>query len=104
VATPTPIPVPTDLPTGSPTSVATPEPTSIPTPEPTPTGPPIINVTIHQTEPTLLLVWDSNGDAWLVPGYAMKVENGWWDGVVSLVPGVIALPPVSSVEPVVGAP
>lgn len=74
-------------------------PTDLPTPNPVPTGPPTINVTVNTAEPTLLLMWDSNGNGWLVPGYAMKVENGFWNSVVSLVPGVIELPPLPTVEP-----
>jgi hypothetical protein len=56
-------------------------------------------VTITDAEPTLLLMWASDGGAWLVPGYAMRVENGWWSSVVALVPGIIALPPVPTVVP-----
>ena len=104
VPTPGPTPAPTDLPTNTPTAVPTDVPTAEPTPMPTPTGPPIIEVTINKAEPTLLLMWDSKGNAWLVPGYAMRIENGWWSSVVSLVPGVIELPPVPSVEPDLVAP
>jgi hypothetical protein len=115
VATPAPTPTvtPTDAPTDSPTAVptATPTteptaiptptgaPTAVPTPVPVQTGPPIIDVTIERAEPTLLLMNDSTGDEWLVPGYAMRVQDEWWNGVVSLVPGVIELPPVPSVTP-----
>jgi hypothetical protein len=97
--TDTPTVVPTDAPTDQPTAVPTVTPTDAPTPEPAPTGPPIIDVTINKAEPTLLLMWDSHGGAWLVPGYAMQVENGWWTSVVSLVPGVIELPPIPTVKP-----
>jgi hypothetical protein len=31
-----------------------------------------------------------------MPGYAMRVKNGWWSSVVSLTPGVISTPPVAS--------
>jgi hypothetical protein len=94
-AAPTPVPVPTGLPTAAPTAAPTDVPTTEPTPAPT--GPPIIDVTINRAEPTLLLLWDSKGNAWLVPGYAMRIENGWLSSVVSLVPGIIELPPVPSV-------
>ncbi len=109
VPSPGPTDTPTDQPTAVPTATPTDPATDAPTPEPTPTGPPIIDVTINKAEPTLLLMWDSKGGAWLVPGYAMRVENGWWTSVVSLVPGVIQLPPVPTVEPdlvppTVGAP
>jgi hypothetical protein len=39
------------------------------------------------------MVWDSKGNAWLVPGYMYQVtELGWQPSVVSLVDGVIELP------------
>jgi hypothetical protein len=100
-ATPTATPtvVPTVVPTPVPTDPSTNVPTAVPTPEPTPSGPPVITVTITDAQPTLLLMWASDGNAWLVPGYAMRVENGWWTSVVSLVPGVIALPPAPTVVP-----
>lgn len=94
-----------DNPSGGPTSApgssggGTPVPDVTPTPEPAPTAPPTIVVTVNTADPTLLLMWDSKGNGWLVPGYAMKVENGFWNSVVSLVPGVIELPPLPSVEP-----
>ena len=70
----------------------------IPTPE-------VVDVTVDTAEPTLLLLmWDADGGAWLVPGYAMKVSEGWWSSVVSLVDGVIALPEPIAVEPMVTDP
>jgi hypothetical protein len=70
---------------------ATPEPTDEQTPEPLPT-PKTIVVIVSEAHETLLEMWDSNGDAWLVPGYAMPTQEGWFNTVVSLVDGVIALP------------
>lgn len=67
------------------------EPIVEPTPEPLPT-PEVEVVTLDEAEATLLLMWDSEGNAWLVPGYAYPMEEGWWSSVVSLVEGVIALP------------
>jgi hypothetical protein len=112
IATPAPTPVPTVVPTvqptagptAAPTDVPTAVPTGVATPQPTPTGPPIINVTITTAAATLLLIWDSNGNGWLVPGYAMRVQDQSWISVVSLVPGVIQLPPVPTVEPDIVAP
>ncbi|MBX3098747.1 MAG: hypothetical protein KF761_04135 [Salinibacterium sp.] len=60
-----------------------------PAPEPTPE---VVEVTVDNATPTLLLMWDVDGNAWLVPGYAMKTPEGWWNSVVSLIDGVIALP------------
>ncbi|MCU1410626.1 MAG: hypothetical protein JWR04_1333 [Rhodoglobus sp.] len=77
-------PVPTEPVPTDPVPVD-PIPTDAPTPE-------VVNVTVETAEPTLLLMWDADGGAWLVPGYAMKVADGWWSSVVSLVDGVIALP------------
>lgn len=81
------VPVPTD-------PAIDPVPTDTPTPE-------VIDVTVDTAEPTLLLMWDAEGGAWLVPGYAMKVADGWWSSVVSLVEGVIALPEPIQVDPLV---
>lgn len=69
-----------------------------PMPEPTPE---IIDVTIDNATATLLLLWDVDGNAWLVPGYAMQMDEGWWNSVVSLVDGVITLPEPVAVEPAV---
>lgn len=55
-------------------------------------APEIVEVTVEDATSTLLLMWDAEGNAWLVPGYAMKMPEGWWNAVVSLVDGVIALP------------
>lgn len=62
-----------------------------PLPEPLP-EPETVTVTVENAEATLLLLWDAQGNAWLVPGYAMQQPEGWWNAVVSLVEGVIALP------------
>ena len=60
--------------------------------EPTPIVPEVVEVTIDEAEATLLLMWDATGNAWLVPGFAMRMPEGWWTSVVSLVPGVIEIP------------
>jgi hypothetical protein len=72
-----------------------PAPTTGPDPQPTsmPTEPPTINVLCTSAKSVPLMVWDSKGNAWLVPGYMYKVtELGWQPSVVSLVDGVIELP------------
>jgi hypothetical protein len=69
-----------------------PEPEPEPEPEPLPT-PETVTVTLEKAESTLLLVWDVDGNAWLVPGYAYEQpEQGFWTSVISLVEGVIQLP------------
>ncbi len=71
-----------------------------PMPEPLPT-PEVVDVTIDNATPTLLLLWDVDGNAWLVPGYAMQMEEGWFNAVVSLIEGIIALPEPIMIEPAV---
>lgn len=84
---PAPEPAPVD-----PTPVDPSEPPVV-EPEPLPEPSPEVEiVTLDEAEATLLLMWDSKGDAWLVPGYAYRQAEGWWSSVVSLVEGVIALP------------
>jgi len=97
-----PTPAPSLEPTADPTDPAVdPMPTELPVdPAPVPT-PEVVDVTVDTAEPTLLLMWDADGGAWLVPGYAMNVADGWWSSVVSLVEGVIALPEPIQVDPVV---
>lgn len=60
-------------------------------PEPLP-EPETVTVTVDEAEATLLLMWDADGNAWLVPGYAMQHPDGFWNTIVSLVEGVIELP------------
>ena len=74
----------------------TPIPDEVPLPEPTPE---VIDVTVDNATATPVLLWDVDGNAWLVPGYAMQMEEGWWNAVVSLVEGVIALPEPMVLEP-----
>lgn len=62
-------------------------------PEPPPTGPPArVTVTLHHAERVLLLVGDSRGNDWLVPGEAYQEEGGAWISVISLVDGVFTVP------------
>ncbi len=91
-------------PSATPDPIATTEPAPLPE-EPSvevteePFVPEIIEVTVDEAESTLLLMWDSAGNAWLVPGFAMPMPEGWWTSVVSLVDGVIELPEPVTVEP-----
>jgi len=73
-----------------------------PEPMPEPTEPETITVTIDTAEETLLLMWDVDGNAWLVPGFAMLQPEGWWNSVVSLEEGVIQLPEPIELMPVDG--
>ncbi|QEO10332.1 hypothetical protein [Protaetiibacter larvae] len=68
-------------------------------PEPLPT-PETVTVTFEHAEATLVLLWDVDGNAWLVPGYAFEnPEQGFWSVVVSIVEGVITLPDPVEIEP-----
>ena len=73
------------------------EPTEEPLPEPTPET---VTVTLDRAEATLLLLWDVDGNAWLVPGYAFQNPEGdFWTTIVSLIEGVIELPEPMQIEP-----
>jgi len=74
-------------------------PSVLPEPE-LPLEPETVTVTLERAEATLLLVWDVDGNAWLVPGYAFEQpEQGFWIAVISLVEGVIQLPEPFTAEP-----
>lgn len=102
-----PAPAPSEEPVepAEPGVVATPEPMPVdptdpvePPIEPMP-EPEVVKVTIEKAEATLLLMWDSEGNAWLVPGFAMEQPEGMWGTVVSLEEGVIELPEPIEFEP-----
>lgn len=88
---------------GTPTEEPAPEPdvTILPEPLPELPEPEIVTVSVDEAESTLLLVWDVDGNAWLVPGYAMPHPDGWWNVVISLVEGVIELPAPMEIEPLI---
>lgn len=75
-----------------------PLPTVEPEPMPEPT-PEVVTVTVDSAESTLLMMWDSAGNAWLVPGFAVQHPDGWFTTVVSLEEGVIELPEPMVIEP-----
>ena len=75
-----------------------PLPEPLPDPEQLP-EPETVTVTLDRADATLLLVWDVDGNAWLVPGYAYEQpEQGFWTAVISLVDGVIQLPEPMTAE------
>ncbi len=98
VVLPEPEPAPSEVPGGEPTEPV--EPTDpVFEPEPMPT-PETVTVTLEHAESTLLMLWDVDGNAWLVPGYAFENPDGsFWTTIVSLVEGVIALPEPMQIEP-----
>jgi hypothetical protein len=51
-----------------------------------------LTLTVVEAERTLLSVWDASGDVWLVPGWILINDQGWFGAVISVIEGVIALP------------
>jgi hypothetical protein len=66
-----------------------------------PAEPEIVKLTVVTAERTIVSIWDAAGDVWLVPGFVMVNDQGWWNSVIALVEGVIALPEpsVMQIEP-----
>jgi hypothetical protein len=62
-----------------------------PMPEPMP-EPETLTLTILESEQALLSVWDAGGEVWLVPGWILINDQGWFGAVISVIEGVIALP------------
>lgn len=58
-----------------------------------------VTLKLTGSESTLLMIYDKSGGAWLVPGYILKNDQGWFDAVIALVEGVIELPEPYAVEP-----
>lgn len=61
--------------------------------------PEIVNLVINRSESVLVSVFDSAGNMWLVPGYLLFNDQGWFDSIVSVVDGVIQLPEPYDVMP-----
>lgn len=57
-----------------------------------PVEPEIVDLVINRSESVLMSVYDSAGNMWLVPGYLLFNDQGWFDSIVSVVEGVIQLP------------
>ena len=66
--------------------------------EPAPIEPEVITLTVVSAEAALLSIWDSAGDVWLVPGFILVNDQGWWSSIISLIEGVIALPEPSTMD------
>ena len=58
-----------------------------------------VTLKLTGSESTLLMIYDKSGGAWLVPGYILENDQGWFDAIISLVEGVIELPEPYAVEP-----
>jgi hypothetical protein len=61
-------------------------------PEPTPTEPKIVDLVVNKSEDAMLTIWDASGSVWVVPGYLLYNTEGWFNAIISLEEGVIALP------------
>ncbi|SCX13809.1 hypothetical protein [Candidatus Aquiluna sp. UB-MaderosW2red] len=51
----------------------------------------IVKLTIEKSTAAMLMIYDKNGGVWLVPGYLLHNNQGWFDAVISLEEGVIEL-------------
>jgi hypothetical protein len=61
-----------------------------PVAEPSPTT---ITVVVDKAIEVHVMIWDSTGSNWLVPGYIMTSDQGTLSPVYSLEDGIVALPP-----------
>jgi hypothetical protein len=62
------------------------------TEEQTDMEPEVIDLIVNRSEVATLTVYDAKGNLWFVPGYILFNEQGWFDSIISLEEGVIALP------------
>lgn len=69
-----------------------------PSVEPTPT---VVTVTVNKSVKTPMMIWDSSGGAWIVPGYLLIGDQGWLTPVFSLEEGVVTLPAPAEITPMV---
>ena len=61
--------------------------------------PEIVDLRVTKAEAVMLSAWDGQGNMWLVPGYLLFNDQGWFDSIISLEEGVIALPEPYEVMP-----
>lgn len=52
----------------------------------------IVESVVTKASPALLLVYDANGGAWLVPGFVMIHDQGTWISTIRLAEGIIQMP------------
>jgi hypothetical protein len=98
-ATPEPAPSATEAPAVEPTAMPSTdgEPTIEPEPLPIET-PEVVTVTVTSMIAQLVMVWDADGNAWLVPGFTTKGDSQWTSAVVSLIEGILRLPEPMPIE------
>lgn len=68
--------------------------------EPEPMEPKIVDLKVNKSQSVLMSVYDSSGNMWLVPGYLLFNDQGWFDSIISLVEGVIQLPEPYTIMPI----
>jgi hypothetical protein len=66
-----------------------------------PVEPKIVDMTIERSETALLGVWDAQGGFWLVPGYVLFNDQGWFDSIIAVEDGVIELPKYEEIMPLI---
>lgn len=84
--------------------VAIDEPAVMPAPDESPAEPEIIDVVINRSSSALLSLYDAKGNMWLVPGYLLYNDQGWFDAIVAVEDGVIALPEPVEIMPLIEEP
>ena len=57
-----------------------------------PMEPEIVNLKLESSTEALLMIFDRSGGAWLVPGYLLNNDQGWFDSIIALEEGIIELP------------
>ena len=57
-----------------------------------PTEPTVVDLIVNRAETAMLGVWDASGGFWLVPGYILYNDQGWFSPIINLIEGVITLP------------
>lgn len=62
-----------------------------------PFEPEVLELVVTEAKSALVSIWDANGDVWLVPGYIMINEQGWFNSIIALIEGVIELPKLDEV-------
>jgi hypothetical protein len=60
--------------------------------------PETVTLMVVEAEGALLSIWDANGEVWLVPGYILINDQGWFGAVIALIEGVIELPNETEVD------
>lgn len=62
-------------------------------------SPSTITVTVNKFESSPVMIWDKQGNAWIVPGYVLLGDESWITPVFSLEDGVVELPEPVEVSP-----